>query len=123
MPTRTRLFLALALFTSLAAGCAFDPADPDDQEASLEEIEATTGLVIRRRDVPPGSEAMEVNLTAAETGGLYEVETHFCKAAGSGSECTTMLCQNLKVGEDHGCQVTCGYSCQGTPDECLGQGC
>jgi hypothetical protein len=34
-----------------------------------------------------------------------------------------MMCANLKMGEDHGCTVTCGYSCEGTPDECLDVGC
>ena len=124
MPTRTRLFLALALVSSLVAGCVMAEDDLGDPEATLEEVEATsTGLVIQRRNVPPGSEVMDVTLTNGDSGGLYQVETHFCKMVGSGSECTNMLCANLKMDQDHGCVVTCGYSCQGTPDECLGQGC
>jgi len=125
MPTRTRLFLALALVSSLVAGCVMAEDDLADHEPTLDEAEATStgGLIIRRRSVPPGSEVMDVNLTNGDSGGLFQIETHFCKAVGSGSECTTMMCANLKMGEDHGCEVTCGYSCEGTPDDCLHQGC
>jgi hypothetical protein len=124
MLTLTRPFLALALVSSLSAGCVMAEDDLADPEAELEEAEAvSTGLKIQRRTVPPGSEVMDLSLTSSGSGGLFQVETHFCKAVGSGSECTTMLCANLKLGEDHGCEVTCGYSCDGTPDDCLGQGC
>ena len=112
------IVLALSLF--VVSACALEDLDQADQEPQLEQLES---LRVRPRHVPPGSEGMSMTMRPGDDPGTFEIKTHFCHAVGAGSECTTMLCANLKMGEDHHCEVTCGYSCDGTPDECLDVGC
>ena len=126
MTSRARILFCLSLLASLAAGCVM--ADEGlEEEAGLEEIEGYTtagGAIVRPRTVPPGSESLSFTVRSDDGGTVKSGEVSACKlVGGGGSECTTWFCDNLKMGEDHGCVVQCGYSCQGTPDECLDVGC
>lgn len=121
----TRITLTFALFTSLAAGCVLAD-EGTEEDATLEEAEASSGLTIRRLAAPPpGTQSVKLHLTSTDPDHeVFEGKKTICKTVGGGgTECNVWICDNHKIDEENNCVWQCGYSCDAGLDECSGVGC